>query len=1204
MNQSTRKLWKVFFAAALLLGLLTGPAIAASPAQGGTGSSSDSGGGSVGTVPVIEAPTGGAPSWIGALYFSQDSNADGLHYINPLTGAGFHVGLSGASSSTVGLAPGPFRSILFGSQYLGLLVIPTDGSGSTQLGTTGMEGMAFNTYTGRLYGTINNSFFQVNYFDGSIMTPLLAPGFDVEGLAADPIRNLVYGIGNDNNLIVYDVRTSTWSTVGDTGKNWNDAGLAYNPDLNLLYAMSNGNGATLYEINPKTASVQSIGATGIAGIANGGLAFLPAPEIHYVAATWDTDAIYLLDEDLEGYVIYAPGSTDPDAITTDGWLIWSGYFSTQEVVAHDFHGSEQFRWSDPALTSIQGMDLVNGELAVMNGAAGDPLIRFYNPYTGAFLRSIPAQSEFVEGLAFDGTLLWQLGAELYGADPADGTIISTIPNAAAGCGFGGTGLTASAPGELTIACDNGTWYRVSSADGSILFVGNNGLIMMGLERVPQPPAYVAATWSDDAVHLLDRNLHDVASFPAGALDPNGITTDGSLIWSGHFSTQEVIAYDYHGVEQFRWSDPALDSLQGLELVNGELAVMSAVAGDPVIRFYDPYTGAFLRSIPAQNSSIEGLAFDGTLLWQVDDQLYGVNPADGSLVSTIPNPASVCSYAGTGLTYSGPGRLTAACPDGRWFHVATADGSVLDHGNNDLDMYGIESTHQPPAFVAATQGDNAVHLLDNKLHDLGSFPAGAINGNAITTNGTLIWTGHYGSQEVIAYDYNGTEQFRWGYTEGLFVRGMDLVNGELALVIDDVIHFYDPYTGAHLRSFAGQSGVEALAFDGTLLWQLGNDLFGTNPADGSVVSTILNPAVDCAYDGTGLTASWPGILTVACDDGRWFDVLSATGGGVSSGNNGLVMMGLERNPAILPNYLQAAGNSYITDEDVALTIGAPGVLGNDFDLWPLQAGVDVDPANGTLALASDGSFTYSPDPDYYGLDTFSYFATNGQYTDTAVVTVTINPVNDAPVAVDDEYSVIQDTTLTVAAPGVMDNDNDVDGDSLHVVGVTVDPTHGTMAMNADGSFIYVPDGGYIGDDSFEYNLSDSVLEDLAVVTIHVLSAAQPEINVTPATVSATLAPGGSTNQNLVIQNLGDADLTWSAAENPAAAWLSEANLGGTVVPGGSYTLVLTFNATGLAPGIYTITLEVTSNDLDEATVSVTVTLEVVEGYSTFLPVVTR
>jgi hypothetical protein len=83
---------------------------------------------------------------------------------------------------------------------------------------------------------------------------------------------------------------------------------------------------------------------------------------------------------------------------------------------------------------------------------------------------------------------------------------------------------------------------------------------------------------------------------------------------------------------------------------------------------------------------------------------------------------------------------------------------------------------------------------------------------------------------------------------------------------------------------------------------------------------------------------------------------------------------------------------------------------------------------------------------------------------------VTAVNDPPVAVNDTYSTAQDTTLTVTAPGVLTNDSDVDGDALSAV-LVADVTHGTLALNSNGSFTYVPAAGFSGTDSFTYTAND-------------------------------------------------------------------------------------------------------------------------------------
>ena len=104
------------------------------------------------------------------------------------------------------------------------------------------------------------------------------------------------------------------------------------------------------------------------------------------------------------------------------------------------------------------------------------------------------------------------------------------------------------------------------------------------------------------------------------------------------------------------------------------------------------------------------------------------------------------------------------------------------------------------------------------------------------------------------------------------------------------------------------------------------------------------------------------------------------------------------------------------------------------------------------------------------------------TDTTVVTLTIIAVNDSPVAVADTYTTTQGTTLTELAPGVLSNDFDVDtGDSLAAVKVS-DPISGTLTLNGDGSFTYVPVASFTGTDTFTYRAEDSIVAPSNVVTV--------------------------------------------------------------------------------------------------------------------------
>jgi large repetitive protein len=166
----------------------------------------------------------------------------------------------------------------------------------------------------------------------------------------------------------------------------------------------------------------------------------------------------------------------------------------------------------------------------------------------------------------------------------------------------------------------------------------------------------------------------------------------------------------------------------------------------------------------------------------------------------------------------------------------------------------------------------------------------------------------------------------------------------------------------------------------------------------------------------------------------------------------------------------------------------GVLTNDSDddAGDVLTVVIVDlPQHGTLDMNPDGSFTYTPDEDFHGEDSFTYRATDGiAESNLATVTITVNPVNDAPVAGDDFYETDQDTELVVdAASGVLANDFDPDGDELSVVVVT-GPLNGILVLETDGSFTYTPNEGFFGSDSFVYEVTDGFLSAQATVTITV------------------------------------------------------------------------------------------------------------------------
>ena len=191
------------------------------------------------------------------------------------------------------------------------------------------------------------------------------------------------------------------------------------------------------------------------------------------------------------------------------------------------------------------------------------------------------------------------------------------------------------------------------------------------------------------------------------------------------------------------------------------------------------------------------------------------------------------------------------------------------------------------------------------------------------------------------------------------------------------------------------------------------------------------------------------------------------------------------PVLVDTAPVAGDDAYNTDEDVALTVPTPGVLGNDSDADgdTLAAYLNTGPSNGSVALSLDGSFEYTPDPDFYGTDSFTYLVDDGFLSSEATVLIDVAALNDAPIAMDDVYETLEDTPLVVAAPGLLVNDSDVDGDML-MPSLVTPPANGELVLTDDGSFVYTPTLNFNGMDYFTYSISDGEFADEAGVTITV------------------------------------------------------------------------------------------------------------------------
>jgi VCBS repeat-containing protein len=255
-----------------------------------------------------------------------------------------------------------------------------------------------------------------------------------------------------------------------------------------------------------------------------------------------------------------------------------------------------------------------------------------------------------------------------------------------------------------------------------------------------------------------------------------------------------------------------------------------------------------------------------------------------------------------------------------------------------------------------------------------------------------------------------------------------------------------------------------------------------------------------------------------------------------------------------------------------------VLANDTDPDgdTLSAVAGSGPSHGTLSRNANGSFTYTPAANFNGSDSFTYRASDGTLTSNlATVSLTVSAVNDAPAAAADAYTTAEDTARTVAAPGVLGNDSDADGNPLSAV-LGSGPSHGTLTLNANGGFTYTPAANFNGSDSFTYRASDGIAtSSLATVTLTVTAVNDaPTVTVAPGTV----APVGTCGTD---DRSGTINLTVADVDSPAAGLtLSAASSNPALVPNAN----VVFAGSGAAR---TLTARAVAGRTGTATVTVTV-----------------
>lgn len=333
-----------------------------------------------------------------------------------------------------------------------------------------------------------------------------------------------------------------------------------------------------------------------------------------------------------------------------------------------------------------------------------------------------------------------------------------------------------------------------------------------------------------------------------------------------------------------------------------------------------------------------------------------------------------------------------------------------------------------------------------------------------------------------------------------------------------------------------------------------------PSGIGVLANDLDPEIQLGEGGLPLTAALAtspvkGVVNSFSSNGGFTYTAAINSTGNDSfqyrANDGLLNSNTANVKIHINNYAQGKADQYYTPVGVAVS---GNVLSNDtdLDLDALTANILSSPSNGTVSFNSNGTFTYTPNPGFFGIDTFTY-APFDSWDNGTTATVTIR-VDRLPVVMSDSYSIKKDTVLEVFYPGILSNDSDPDtamfGDVLQSHLVTT-AAHGTVIMDTNGYLKYTPNAGYYGPDSFTYTASDGYFNgNTATISINVQPTpiALPDSYAVFGSVLNVSSPTGvlvndnSPNNNLLSARLNTAPANGAVLLKPDGSFIYTAGNG--------------------------------------------------------------
>ncbi len=552
-----------------------------------------------------------------------------------------------------------------------------------------------------------------------------------------------------------------------------------------------------------------------------------------------------------------------------------------------------------------------------------------------------------------------------------------------------------------------------------------------------------------------NNDSDAESDPLSAIEVTGpsngvlsLNSDGSFTYTPDSNFNDSDSFTYKANDGLADSNTATVNITVNPVDDTPTAEDNSYSVDMNTTLNVPVDGVL-----GNDDDVDGDSLSAVLVSDVDHGTLSLN--------------SNGSFSYTPVTdYVGPDSFTYKANDGTYdSNIATVSINVTPVNYAPVAVNDSYSTDEDSDLIIATLG-----ILGNDTDANGDTlfaieVAGPSDGSlSLSSDGSFTYSPDS--------NFNGGDSFTYKANDGT-------LDSNIATVSITVNSINDIPTAVNNSYSVDMNSTLNVSADGVL----GND----DDEDGDSLSAVLVSDVshgtlslysDGSFDYTPTTDYvGPDSFTYKANDG--------------TDDSNIATVSINVTPV---NYAPVAVNdAYSTDEDSDLTVATLGVLGNDTDansdtLFAVEV---AGPSNGSLTLNSDGSFTYSPDSNFNGGDSFTYKANDAMLeSNIATVSLTVNSINDAPAAEDNSYSVDMNSTLNVPADGVLGNDEDVEGDSLTAVLVS-DVSHGTLNLNSDGSFDYSPTTDYEGPDSFTYKANDGTDDsNIATVSISVIGTIPP------------------------------------------------------------------------------------------------------------------